>query len=167
MTMTKEPKLMDDVNAKPTIKSMLSLEFGKNYRQLIMLAVLIGICLVFGALTGGTFISARNITNVFLQSAAIGIAAIAMVWVLVAGQIDLSVGSFVGCMGAISAVLMVQKGLPVVPAIIITLAVGAVFGALSGRITPRISLSYIVMLTMSFSFMNFSSHSRLVLGISI
>ena len=114
------------------IKYLFSLEFGKNKRQIIIMGIFVLICLVFSVLTGGTFITPRNLSNLCLQASATGIVAIGVVWVLVSGQIDLSIGSFVGFMGALAASLMVHSGWGSIESIAVVLAAGAVLGAWQG-----------------------------------
>ena len=58
-------------------------------------------------------LSPGNITNIVLQYSYILVLAIGMVIVIIAGHIDLSVGSVVALTGAVSAVLVIQQG-PVV-----------------------------------------------------
>ena len=67
------------------IKYLFSLEFGKNKRQIIIMGIFVLICLVFSVLTGGTFITPRNLSNLCLQASATGIVAIGLVLVLVYG----------------------------------------------------------------------------------
>jgi putative multiple sugar transport system permease protein len=59
------------------------------------------------------FLSAQNITNLFLQNSYVIIMALGMLLVIVSGHIDLSVGSVAAFTGAIAAVLTVTMGLPV------------------------------------------------------
>jgi D-xylose transport system permease protein len=115
-----------------SIKDMIVLEFGKNFRQIIMLAVLVLICVVFSILSGGMFTTARNLSNLMLQAAATAIVAIAVVMVLVGGHIDLSIGSFVGFAGSIAAYCMVNAKTSTVMAILITLISGVILGAWQG-----------------------------------
>ncbi|MGC8107621.1 ABC transporter permease subunit, partial [Salmonella enterica] len=58
--------------------------------------------------------------------------ALGMLMVIVAGHIDLSVGSVVGLIGALAAVLMVAYGWGFVPASIVCLIAGALIGAAQG-----------------------------------
>ena len=78
-----------------------------NARQYSMFIALVAIWLMFTALTGGTFLSARNLSNLFVQNSFIAILAVGMVLVIVAGHIDLSVGSIAGFAGGIAAMLNV------------------------------------------------------------
>jgi putative multiple sugar transport system permease protein len=62
----------------------------------------------FQIVTDGTLLRPVNITNLFLQNSYIIIMALGMLLVIVAGHIDLSVGSVVGFVGALAAVMMVN-----------------------------------------------------------
>jgi ribose/xylose/arabinose/galactoside ABC-type transport system permease subunit len=64
----------------------------------------------FQVMTDGTLMQPLNLTNLILQNSYIVIMALGMLLVIVAGHIDLSVGSVVGFVGALAAVLMVQPG---------------------------------------------------------
>ena len=77
-------------------------------------------------------LSPGNITNIVLQYSYILILAIGMVIVIIAGHIDLSVGSVVALTGAVSAVLVIKNGQPWWVGILAALAVGAVVGAWQG-----------------------------------
>src|SRR6476661_3461181 len=78
---------------------------GLDARLLAMLLVLAVIWIVFNFLTGGLFLTARNLFNLSLQVAVVGIMACGMVLVIVARQIDLSVGSQLGFIGVFGALL--------------------------------------------------------------
>ncbi len=83
---------------------------SKNIRQYMMIIALLGIWGIFYAITeNGVFISSRNLSNLFLQSAAIAVIAIGVVLILVTMNIDLSIGSVVGFLGAIAAVSQVDS----------------------------------------------------------
>ena len=74
-------------------------------RLLAMLGVLLAVWLAFDVLTGGLFLTARNLFNLSLQVAVVGIMATGMVLVIVARHIDLSVGSQVGVIGVLGALV--------------------------------------------------------------
>jgi putative multiple sugar transport system permease protein len=78
------------------------------------------------------FLSAQNITNLFLQNSYVIIMALGMLLVIVAGHIDLSVGSVVGFVGAVAAVLTVNLHWPVWAVVPACLAVGFIIGAAQG-----------------------------------
>ncbi|MFE6612565.1 multiple monosaccharide ABC transporter permease [Amycolatopsis sp. NPDC057786] len=90
------------------------------------------IVVLFSILTGGALLEPQNISNLIVQNSYVLILAIGMILIIIAGHIDLSVGSVVALTGAISAVLMVNVGMAWPLALLITLAVGAVIGAWQG-----------------------------------
>jgi putative multiple sugar transport system permease protein len=90
------------------------------------------IVVLFSVLTGGVLLEPQNISNIIVQNSYVLILAVGMMLVIIAGHIDLSVGSVVALCGAIAAVLMVDLHVPWVPALFITLVAGAVIGAWQG-----------------------------------
>jgi len=113
--------------ARPLGEYLLS-----HLREYGLLFALIAIMAFFQVMTDGTLLKSVNITNLFLQNSYIIIMALGMLIVIVAGHIDLSVGSVMGFIGAFAAVLVVQWELPVVLAIPICLLLGALIGAAQG-----------------------------------
>jgi D-xylose transport system permease protein len=106
-------------------------------RMVGMIAVLLAIWVVFHFLSGGTFITPRNLWNLSVQTSAIAIMATGMVLVIVSRNIDLSVGSMVGTVGMVMAMLQVEWLPPLMGSgsswiWLITLAIGVVLGALIG-----------------------------------
>ncbi|MET0565017.1 MAG: sugar ABC transporter permease [Acidimicrobiia bacterium] len=106
-------------------------------RMVGMIAVLLAIWLVFHFLSGGTFITPRNLWNLSVQTSAIAIMATGMVLVIVSRNIDLSVGSMVGTVGMVMAMLQVEWLPPLMGSgnswiWLVTLALGVVLGALIG-----------------------------------
>ncbi|NKY38265.1 multiple monosaccharide ABC transporter permease [Cellulomonas septica] len=105
---------------------------GGNARQYGIFGALVVIVLLFQVLTDGKLLLANNVAALFQQNAYVMILAIGMVMVIVAGHIDLSVGSVVAFVGGIVAVTMRDFDMPWVVAILIGLAVGGVVGAWQG-----------------------------------
>ena len=103
-----------------------------NIREYGMLIALVVIMLFFQVLTDGVLLKPLNLTNLVLQNSYIIIMAIGMLLVIVAGHIDLSVGSVVGFIGALAAVLMVNFDWAVVPTVVVCLATGGLIGAAQG-----------------------------------
>jgi putative multiple sugar transport system permease protein len=103
-----------------------------NLREYGMLISLVAIMGFFEVLTDGTLLEPLNLTNLVLQNSYIVIMALGMLLVIVAGHIDLSVGSVVGFVGALAAVLMVEFDWHFVPATIACLLAGAAIGAAQG-----------------------------------
>ena len=103
-----------------------------NLREYGMLISLVAIMGFFQFMTDGTLLEPLNLTNLVLQNSYIVIMALGMLLVIVAGHIDLSVGSVVGFIGALAAVLMVEFNWHFVPATLVCLLAGAAIGAAQG-----------------------------------
>ncbi|MEJ8856803.1 multiple monosaccharide ABC transporter permease [Variovorax robiniae] len=103
-----------------------------NLRDYGMLISLVAIMVLFQVLTDGTLMQPLNLTNLLLQNSYIVIMALGMLLVIVAGHIDLSVGSVAGFIGALAAVLMVEYEWHWVPTIAVSLVAGGIIGASQG-----------------------------------
>ncbi len=103
-----------------------------NLRDYGLLGSLLVIMAFFEYLTGGVLLAPVNITNLILQNSYIVIMALGMLLIIVGGNIDLSVGSIVGFVGAIAATMMVDYRIPWVPVVGISLALGGLIGAAQG-----------------------------------
>jgi len=104
---------------------------ARNLRQSGILVAFVVIVAIF-ALLNPMFLSPTNLTNIVLQYTYILILAIGMVMVIVAGQIDLSVGSVVALTGAVSAVVVIKNGAPWWMGVLAALVVGLLVGAWQG-----------------------------------
>ncbi len=82
--------------------------------------------------TEGTLFAPVNLTNVISQNSYIVIMALGMLLIIVAGHIDLSVGSVCAFVGGLAAVMMVQWGWPSWIAIPLCLVMGGLIGAAQG-----------------------------------
>ena len=105
---------------------------ASHLREYGLLLALILVMLFFQVVTDGTLLRAVNVTNLLLQNSYIVIMALGMLIVIVSGNIDLSVGSVMGFIGALAAVMMVNHGQSMFVTIIVCLAVGGLIGAAQG-----------------------------------
>lgn len=115
----------------PSFWNDLSKVLRSNVREYGMIIALFVIMLIFSILTGGTFISARNISNLIMQYGYIAVLAVGMTLVIVIRHIDLSVGFLGGFIGAVAAIMMVRWNLPVIVVIPLALALGIVGGLIT------------------------------------
>ncbi|MCW5222391.1 sugar ABC transporter permease [Verminephrobacter aporrectodeae subsp. tuberculatae] len=123
----------DAADGPAAMPRKLLLEYLKhNVREYGMLITLVAIMAFFQVMTDGTLMQPLNLTNLVLQNSYIVIMALGMLLVIVAGHIDLSVGSVCGFIGALAAVLMVQYGWHFVPATLVCLLCGGLIGAVQG-----------------------------------
>ncbi len=103
----------------------------RNLRQSGILVAFIAI-VAFFAILNPTFLSPGNLTNIVLQYSYILILAIGMVIVIIAGHIDLSVGSVVALTGATAAVIVIRGQQPWWVGVLAAIAVGLLVGAWQG-----------------------------------
>ncbi|MDX2019187.1 MAG: ABC transporter permease [Deltaproteobacteria bacterium] len=116
-----------------------------RFRMLVVIALLIAI---FSTATHG-FLSVRTFQAIAGQMPALTVAAVGMTFVLLLGQIDLSVGSLLGLGGALVGVAITQWHWPVALAAVFAIAVTGLCGLLSGWLMVQWRLpSFIVTLGM-------------------
>ncbi len=88
--------------------------------------------IILAIATEGIFLGSRNLSNLFRQMAVVTILSSAIFLIIVTGGIDLSVGWLMGMLGAVSATLMNDVGMGVLPAILITILVGIIATSFHG-----------------------------------
>lgn len=104
-----------------------------NLRQYVMVIALVVVIVLFQVTTGGVLLKPLNVANLISQNAYILILAIGMLLcILTGGNVDLSVGSVAGFVGAISAIMMLKMHIPVLPTIIVSLILGLLIGCWQG-----------------------------------
>ncbi len=133
-----------------TGEGLLQLMLGglrRNMRQYGMLIALGLLVVLFQVWTGGDLLLPRNVSNLVLQNSYILILAIGMMLVIIAGHIDLSVGSLTAFVGATAAVLTVEHHVAWPVALVLCLLLGAAAGAVQGYLIAYFGIpSFIVTL---------------------
>jgi len=123
-------------NLKPALLSAF-----RQYGGIVMALLVL---LVFFSMMNPHFMTERNISNILQQIAVIAIAAFGMTWVILLGEIDLSIGSIIAVAGMCGA-QMLALGWEFAPALALTLLAGALLGAFNGVMTAKLALpSFIV-----------------------
>ena len=112
--------------ANPLVAMTQNLRTSGIYIAFVLVVAL------FALLTDGRSLSPGNITNILLQYSYVLVLAIGMVIVIIAGHIDLSVGSVVALTGAVSAKVVISGGHPWWVGILAALGVGLLIGAWQG-----------------------------------
>lgn len=116
-----------------------------RYKILALLIAVAIIWLFFHVKTDASFITPGNLSNLFRQMAITGMLACGMVFIIIAGEIDLSIGSQLGLLGGVVAILTVNMGWGTWPSIFAVLALGLVIGAFNGFVVTRMRVpSFIV-----------------------
>lgn len=149
-----------DISAVPVAPGVpaeksLGRSLVSNLRDYGLLLTLIALMIFFQFMTNGVLFKPVNLTNIILQQSYIIVMALGMLLVIVAGHIDLSVGSVSGFIGALAAMLMVGWKFPPeflwlanpLTAFAICMVVGAIVGAAQGFIIAYLGIpSFIVTL---------------------
>jgi len=130
--------------ARGTLRRLRSGDLG----QLPVVLGIIAIWTIFGLTTPNhSFINPGNLVNLSLQMAAIGTIAVGVVFVLLLGEIDLTVGVVSGLAAAVMAVANTKAGLPGPAAVGLGLLVGVAIGLIHGFWTTRFRIpSFVVTL---------------------
>ena len=116
-------------------------EFLKQFQSYIALIVIVIVASLISIKDGeNVFLSVPNIMNVLRAVSETGIIAIGMTMILILGDIDLSVGSIVGLVSTGCASLMVRNGLGIVPAVLLSLLIGALYGLFNGLCITKLKL---------------------------
>ncbi|MDR0670746.1 MAG: ABC transporter permease [Oscillospiraceae bacterium] len=124
--------------------------FWHYWERFGILAILIVALIVFSILTPN-ILTAANLLNVLARSAIVGIPALGMTFAICSGGFDLSVGSIVGLSTCVWASALPVVGL--VPATLLTLAVGAACGLLNGLAITKLKIvTFVATLSMSMIF---------------
>ncbi|HEY8024434.1 MAG TPA: sugar ABC transporter permease [Burkholderiaceae bacterium] len=127
---------------------MNQIKIKQLFTQYKMLALVIAIAVIwsyFSWKTEGGFVSPRNLSNLMRQMSVTGIVACGMAFVIIAGEIDLSVGSLLGLLGGVAAVLDVSHHFPLPLTVLLALCCGLLLGVCNGYLTAYVGIpSFIV-----------------------
>ncbi|MEU4694750.1 multiple monosaccharide ABC transporter permease [Actinoplanes sp. NPDC023714] len=118
--------------SKKNDSGSLKAYLGQNIGQYGILIALVVIVALFQILTDGKLLYPNNVAALIQQNAYVFILTIGMVMIIVAGHIDLSVGSVVAFIGGISALLITDHNVPWLLAVVLSVLVGGVVGMWQG-----------------------------------
>ncbi len=122
----------------------LSVDAIRSYSLVLAIAI---VWIAFAAATDGIFLEPRNFSNLMRQTAVTGILSVGMVMVIVAAEIDLSVGSLIGLSGMAAVMMQTVAHAGFLPSLLVGLGVGLAVGALQGYLTAYARIpSFIVTL---------------------
>lgn len=123
---------------------------GKDVTMLLVFTtVIVTLALIAMPLTNGVFFTSNNITNLLRQMTITGLLSIGMLFVILTGGVDLSVGSIVGFSAIISAGATVRWGLPIWVAFLLGILTGAIWGLINGTLVAWFNLPpFVVTLAM-------------------
>lgn len=116
-----------------------------NIREISLAIVMIAIAIFVQYRSGGSFLTAENISDMLAETAVLAICAVGMMFVIVTGGIDLSIGAImalgamVGC-----TVLKNNQSIPVILVIVIAMAVGLLSGFFNGVLVSKLKILPII-----------------------
>lgn len=116
-----------------------------NIREISLAIVMIAIAIFVQYRSGGSFLTAENISDMLAETAVLAICAVGMMFVIVTGGIDLSIGAImalgamVGC-----TVLKNNQSIPVILVIVIAMAVGLLCGLFNGVLVSKLKILPII-----------------------
>jgi len=116
----------------------------------VLLVVLVVECLIF-SITGNNFLTTGNAFEITRLSVEIGLLALVMTPIIITGGIDLSVGSMMGLSAVVMGALWRDAGLPMPLAILLTLLVGLLGGALNAAIITKLKFPPLIVTLGTFS----------------
>lgn len=134
------------VEMKTDIKmnSKRIMNFFKKYNTYLMLAICLLVCIAISP----DFFTMTNVINIGRQYAGLTVVSLGMLFVIMTGGIDLSVGSIVA-LGSVTSALCLANGLGMFLSIIITIALGVASGTFSGFLVAKVKMPpFIVTLAM-------------------
>jgi putative multiple sugar transport system permease protein len=126
---------MTDTSRQATGQQDIMRFIRTHIRDYALLISLLAIMIFFQFATDGTLFKPVNMTNLILQNSYIVIMALGMLLIIVAGHIDLSVGSVSGFIGAVAAVMMVTMKIDIFTSVLACLLLGALIGGAQGYFT--------------------------------
>ena len=106
--------------------------FFSQYKILTLLFAIVVIWTFFGQLTEGAFLTPRNFSNLLRQMAITGMLASGMVFIIISGEIDLSVGASLGLLGGIAAIMDYTYHFPMAVTVSTVIALGIAIGLFNG-----------------------------------
>lgn len=108
------------------------------------LVVAIVVCFVVFSATAPNFLTSINQLNILRQAAFTGIIALGMTWVIIAGEIDISVGATVALTSALIGVLTRDVGIDIAPALVLVLLAGTAVGLFAGAVRAYLGIPSII-----------------------
>jgi len=112
--------------------SAITAYLSQNLQQYGMMAALVVIVVLFQIMTDNRLLYPNNVASLIQENAYVLILTIGMVMVIVAGHIDLSVGSVVAFIGGLCALMITDWNLPWLLAVVLSIAVGGLVGCWQG-----------------------------------
>jgi ribose transport system permease protein len=123
---------------------------GDNFTTITLIGSFLLLCIIFMSLSDN-FFSVSNFENITKQLAVVGIVSIGMTIVLIAGGVDLSVGSVAALSGVVTSLLWVELSIPLGLSVLLGLLSGALIGFLNGFMVTFMKINPLITTLGTFS----------------
>lgn len=119
--------------------------FSANIREISLVIVMVVLAIFVEYRSGGNFLTAENLSDMFAETSVLAICAVGMMFVMVTGGIDLSIGAIMA-LGAMAGctVLKNNPGIPTIAVVLIAMAVGIVSGFFNGVLVSKLKILPII-----------------------
>lgn len=111
--------------------------------EYVLIYAVLALC-IFLTITSDVFLSVNNLLNIFRQVSMVGILAVGMFFIMVAGGIDISVGAIVGLCGIIFSGSIVHFGINPLVAGIFALTSGLILGCINGTLISYLEIPALI-----------------------
>jgi D-xylose transport system permease protein len=125
----------------------------RTWRLLFLVAIMGVMWIAFNQMTDGIYITPRNLSNLAVQAAITGVVAIGVGALLIAREIDLSVGSLLGAVVVISVWLQVDHRWTALPTVLVALGFGLALGLFQGLCTTVLCIPSFIVTLAGFSYL--------------
>lgn len=116
------------------------IKFKNFIKQYFVLVILLFLIVLFGCLQPDTFLTMSNMFTIVRQSSIMGVATIGLLFVMIAGGIDLSVGSVISLESVLAAVFLTKLGWGLLPAYVLGLLGSTFVGLVTGAIIVKTNI---------------------------
>ena len=141
-----------------------------SFRNISAIYLLLVLFVVFALWVPDTFLQGATFKSLLTDNAEVAMLAIGLVLPLAAGVVDLAIGSELGLGAIVVAWLLVTHGVPIVPAIVLTIIAGCLVGLINGWLVVRVKIdSFIATIAMQFvllAVIDWVSNSEQIINLS-
>lgn len=123
---------------------LLNENFTYRYSSAILSYVVLAIIIIVSCLLDSNFFTLRNLKNILFTASPLMLVAFGQTLVVMTAGIDLSLGAVISVANVVCATFMTESAFGWLPAVLITLAVGAVCGLLNGVLVSYVKLPAII-----------------------
>ncbi|MBE6969134.1 MAG: hypothetical protein E7442_03295 [Ruminococcaceae bacterium] len=123
-------------------------------KTMSLVLIIIMIWVLFQVLSGGIFLTSRNLATLCLQTSVLGFVAVGMNMVIVLGGIDLSIPSVACLISAVGAVLNIKYDIPAIWVLLVMLGISLAIGAFHGFVVSKFVIPAFVVTLASKMYLN-------------